>query len=242
MLSRIGIDIGGTFTDFALLSPDGRLVIDKRLTTPADPAIAVLEGLPALLTKAKQQPQDVDTVIHGTTLVTNALIERRGARTAALCTSGFADVFDIARERRYDMYDLRIRYPEPLVARRRRVEIDERIDARGEVVTSVDLDQVRQRLGQLVADGIEAVAVCFLNSPVNDAHEQAVVQVIEQEFPDLYVSSSADVFPFIREYDRWTTTTMNAYTQPMFDRYLDRLERGLRDQGFQKRPADEVPI
>ena len=165
MLSRVGVDIGGTFTDFALLSADGDLVIDKRLTTPTDPAIAVLEGLPALLANAKQQPRDVGTVIHGTTLVTNALIERRGARTATLCTRGFADVFDIARERRYDMYDLRIRYPEPLVARRCRVEIDERIGARGQVVTPVDLDQVRQRLEQLVAEGIEAVAVCFLNSP-----------------------------------------------------------------------------
>ncbi len=232
MRSRVGIDIGGTFTDFALLSADGHVVIDKRLTTPKDPAVAVLEGLPALLAKAEAGIGDVGTVVHGTTLVTNSLIERRGARTAVLCTRGFADVFDIARERRYDMYDLRIQYPEPLVPRSLRAEVDERIDARGQIVRPLDLDQTRKTIVRLVEQRVEAIAICLLNSPVNQAHEQAIAELIVAEFPDLYVSASADIFPFIREYDRWTTASMNAFAQPMFDRYLDRIEDGLRTQGF----------
>ena len=230
---RVGIDIGGTFTDFALLHGDGRrLCLHKQLTTPDDPARAVLEGVPRLLAKAGVSADEVGAVVHGTTLVTNALIERRVAKTALLVTAGFADVLDIARERRYDMYELGITYPEPLVPRALRVELAERVDHRGAVLQPLDEAQAAAALDALVARGVEAVAVCLLNSPVNPAHEQRVAQIARARHPQLYVSTSAEVFPFLREYERWTTTTMNACTGPLFDRYLGRLEAGLRAAGL----------
>lgn len=234
MSFRIGIDIGGTFTDFALLEAgSGRLVIHKQLTTPEDPSEAVLSGVPALLAKAGVDIDAVEAVVHGTTLITNALIERKGAVTAMLCTAGFTDVLDIAMERRYDMYDMRIAYPDPLVPRHLRREVDERMGADGSVGTALDLEAVGGLVGTLVEeDGVEALAVCLLNAYANPAHELAIAAMVAERFPNLYVSTSADVFPAIREYERWTTTTMNAFTQPMFDRYLDRLEGGLGALGF----------
>ncbi|HJM50580.1 MAG TPA: hydantoinase/oxoprolinase family protein [Alphaproteobacteria bacterium] len=234
MSYRIGIDIGGTFTDFALLAEaDSRLVIHKQLTTPAEPARSVLSGLPILLEKSGVAMAEVDTIVHGTTLVTNAVIEQRGAVTGFLCTKGFSDVLDIARERRYDMYDLTITYPEPLVPRALRVEIDERVRADGSIDRPLDDDEVTAAVRGLVDDhGMEALAVGFINSPTNPAHEKKVAEIAAREVPDLYVSTSADVFPFLREYERWTTTTMNAFTGPMFDRYLNSLESGLAALGF----------
>ena len=231
---RIGIDIGGTFTDFALLEDgSGRLVIHKQLTTPDDPSEAVLGGVPALLAKAGVEIGAVEAVVHGTTLITNALIERKGAVTAMLCTAGFTDVLDIAMERRYDMYDMRIAYPDPLVPRRLRRDVPERMLADGSVGEALNLDHVAASVAQLVEeDGVQALAVCLLNAYANPAHEQAIAAMVAARFPDLYVSTSADIFPAIREYERWTTTTMNAFTQPMFDRYLDRLEGGLAALGF----------
>ncbi|MEQ8248738.1 MAG: hydantoinase/oxoprolinase family protein [Alphaproteobacteria bacterium] len=234
MSYRVGIDIGGTFTDFALLSEsDGRLFIHKQLTTPDDPAQSVLSGVPILLEKAGVGAAQVSAVVHGTTLVTNAVIERRGAKTAMIVTDGFGDILDIARERRYDMYDLAITYPAPLVPRALRREIKERIGPDGSVDTPLVEDDVAGVLQELADQGVTAVAVCFLNSPVNPAHEQAVAHIAAERFPDLFVSASSDVFPFLREYERWTTATMNAYTGPLFDRYLARLEDGLRTTGLQ---------
>ncbi len=239
MSARIGIDIGGTFTDFALrLEPEekaaGRagLHIHKQLTTPDDPARAVLEGVRVLLARSGVRAQDVAAVIHGTTLVTNALIERRGAATAMLVTAGFADVLDIARERRYDMYELGITYPEPLVPRHLRVELHERVEHDGRVLRPLDEDEVAAALDALVAQGVQALAVCLLHSPTHPAHEQRVAAIAAQRHPGLYVSTSAEVFPFLLEYERWTTATMNAYAGPGFDRYLARLEAGLRAAGL----------
>ncbi len=235
MTYRVGIDIGGTFTDFALLSEDDhRLVIHKQLTTPADPSQSVLTGLEALLEKAGVALPSVHVIAHGTTLVTNSLIERRGAVTGVLCTAGFADVFDIARERRYDMYDLTIAYPPPLTPPHLRAEIGERMAADGSVSAPLDGGEVRRKVAAMIEDnGLEALAVCFLNSPANPDHELAAADIIASDFPELYVSTSADVFPFLREYERWTTTAMNAFTGPMFDRYLDKLEQGLKARGFE---------
>ena len=171
MSCRIGIDIGGTFTDFALLHGDGRrLCLHKQLTTPDDPARAVLEGVPRLLAKAGVSADEVGAVVHGTTLVTNALIERRVAKTALLVTAGFADVLDIARERRYDMYELGITYPEPLVPRALRFELRERVDHRGAVLQPLDEAELAAALDAMAAQGVQALAVCLLNSPVNPAH------------------------------------------------------------------------
>ncbi len=234
MALRVGVDIGGTFTDFALVDEaTGALAIHKQLTTPDDPAQAVVEGLPALLRKASAAAGDVGTLVHGTTLVTNALIERRGARTGMMVTAGFADVLDIARERRYDMYDLRIAYPTPLIPRDLRVEIDERIGADGIARIGLDLGDVRRAAATLVdRRGCTAIAVCFLNAHANAAHEEQAAATIRAAHPGVAVSTSADVFPFMREYERWTTTVMNAFAQPMFDQYLLRLEQGLAAIGF----------
>ena len=234
MSYRVGIDIGGTFTDFALLSEgDGRLYIHKQLTTPDDPAKSVLSGVPRLLEKASVSPGEIDAVVHGTTLVTNAVIERRGAKTAMLVTEGFGDMLDIARERRYDMYDLTITYPEPLVPRALRREIRERMGPDGVPRTPIERSDIVAALQDLVDQGVEAVAICFLNSPANSTHERAVAEIAAAQFPQLFVSTSTDVFPFLREYERWTTATMNAFTGPLFDQYLARLEVGLRKTGLQ---------
>jgi len=236
MTYRIGVDIGGTFTDFAILDEaTGRVWVHKQLSTPTEPAAAVLDGIPVLLGKAGALIGEVGVIVHGTTLVTNAVIERKGACVGMLVTAGFRDVLDIGRELRYDMFDLRQRFPEPLVARSLRAEVRERVHCDGSVETPVDLDGARAAIGQLRARGMQALAVCFLHSYANPAHERAVLELVRRDFPDISVSASADVWPQIRELERWTSTTVNAYAQPMVDRYLERLEGGLKALGFHGR-------
>lgn len=234
---RIGVDIGGTFTDFVLLQDaTGAVNLHKQLTTPEDPSLAVIEGIERLLGNTGVGIGEVSRIVHGTTLVTNALIERRGARTGMLVTEGMRDVLDIARERRYDLFDLRLQFPSPMVPRSHRREIAERIRTDGKVSTALDLDQVRAATDDLIAAcDIEAIAVCFLNSYANPAHEQLVLDLLASEYPQLRVSGSADVFPYVREYERWTTTTMNAYVQPVVDRYIARIEAQLQQGGFDGR-------
>ncbi len=233
-MHRIGVDIGGTFTDFALFDAEGaRMAIHKQLTTPSDPSAAVLDGVDALLARNGVGIGQVHDIVHGTTLVTNAVIERRGAVTGMLTTAGFRDILDMGYESRYDLYDLRLKFPPPIVPRSLRAEIDERIRADGKVERKLDRASVRAAVARLVEEGgIEALAVCLLHSYVNPVHEHAVARLVRKEFPGLYVSTSADVFPNMREFERWTTTTVNAFTQPMFDRYLKRLEDGLSAKGF----------
>ncbi len=234
MAYRIGVDIGGTFTDFALFDEErAAMMIHKRLTTPDDPSEAVLAGIPVLLAQGGVAIPAVEAISHGTTLVTNAVIERKGAVTGMLVTEGFRDILDMGLEQRYDLFDLRLRFPEPLVPRGLRREVAERVRYDGSVALDLDLEGVRDAVAELVAGhGIEALAVCFLHSYANRSHEARALEAIGAAFPDLYVSTSADVFPNMREYERWTTTTINAYTQPMFDRYLGRLEDGLGALGF----------
>ncbi len=234
---RIGVDIGGTFTDFALLDgASARTWVHKELTTPSDPALAVLQGVPKLLASARAAIEDVKAIVHGTTLVTNAVIERKGARIGMLVTAGFSDVLEIGRELRYDMFDLRQRFPNPLVQRRFRVEVQERVRYDGTVEIPIDLVAVRRVIADLVDRGrIQALAVCLLHSYANPEHERAIAALAAADFPNLPVSISADVWPQIRELERWTTATVNAYTQPMVDRYLDRLEKGLTTLGFRGR-------
>src|SRR3954454_17647444 len=177
---RVGLDIGGTFTDFVLYDGERRrIALYKCLTTPQDPSIAALEGLEALARASRIELADVGEVVHGTTLVTNAIIERRGARLGLLTTKGFRDSLEMGTEQRYDIYDLFLSFPEPLVPRRHRLQIGERLDENGRVIAPLDLDQARQAVRLLVDDGIEAVAVCFLHSYANAAHEQAVRALIE---------------------------------------------------------------
>ncbi|MBY8978285.1 hydantoinase/oxoprolinase family protein [Rhodobacteraceae bacterium NNCM2] len=230
---RIGIDIGGTFTDFALIGGglDGP-VFYKELTTPHNPARAVLEGMPNLLERAGIGVGDVDHIVHGTTLVTNSVIERRGARTGMLVTKGFADILDIGREQRYDLYDLRIRFAEPLAAKADRIEISERVLHDGSVECPLDPDEAAAAARRLVESGIGSLAICFLHSYKAPEHERAARKAVQQACPGLPVSISSDVFPYMREFERWTTTVVNAYSQPIFASYLSEIERGLADLGF----------
>ena len=233
---RLGIDIGGTFTDFALIGADGRRAIHKQLTTPADPSQAVLDGTAALLKAEGVQIGDVETVVHGTTLVTNAVIERRGAVTGMLTTAGFGDIPDMRQEKRYDVFDLRLTFPEPVVPRTLRREVAERAHFDGRVERPLDLAEARAGVADLVEKHrIEALAICLLHSYANPAHEQAIAGMVRAKFPGLYVSASAEVLPERREFERFTTACVNAYTQPLFDRYLERLEAGLASLGFKGR-------
>ncbi|BBK30451.1 N-methylhydantoinase A [Stella humosa] len=231
---RIGVDIGGTFTDFALTGVTGAgLSLHKQLTTPDDPSRAVLEGVATLAAAAGITAADIGEIVHGTTLVTNAVIERRGARTGMIVTEGFRDQLDIGLEQRYDLFDLRIRFAPPVVPRALRREVRERMRWDGSVETPLDEAGLIAAVRELVDGyGVESLALCFLHSYANDAHERAARALVEAEFPRLHLSASADVLPAMREFERWTTTTVNAYTMPGFDRYLGRLEAGLATAGF----------
>lgn len=231
---RIGVDIGGTFTDCVLVDErTGAVTLHKLLTTPEDPAIALLDGVQALLAAAGIGISEVSALVHGTTLVTNALIERKGARAGMLVTAGMRDILDIGRERRYDLFDLRLAYPQPVIPRSLRREIDERIAHDGTITQKLPRDAVLEAARALVEqDGVEAIAVCFLNSYRDPSHELEAARLIREAFPDIRVSASAEVFPYVREYERWTTAAMNAYVQPLFDRYVARVDERMRAIGF----------
>ena len=231
---RLGIDIGGTFTDFALLDQAGqKLAIHKQLTTPLDPSAAVIDGIQEILKKNNVPISDVSVIAHGTTLVTNAVIERKGVLTGMLVTSGFEDILDTGMEQRYELFDLRITYPEPIVPRNLRKGISERIHFNGDIETEIDMKQVLGATQELVElYNVKALAVCFLHSYVNSSHESAVVKFLQNQFPDLYISASSEVYPNMREFERWTTTAINAYTRPMTDHYLQKLEGDLKELGF----------
>src|SRR5579872_7056232 len=183
---RIGFDIGGTFTDFILLDVQrSEIRLHKCLTTPHDPSVGALDGLAELLQAAGLTLADIGDVVHGTTLVTNALIERSGARLGLITTRGFRDILEMGTEQRYDIYDLFLQYPEPLVPRRRRLEVAERMDRARNTLTPLDLDQVRAAARKLAADGVEAIAVCFLHAYRNPTHERAAGEAIRALYPDL---------------------------------------------------------
>lgn len=229
--ARIGVDIGGTFTDVAL-EVDNRLYTGKVLTTHAAPEEAVIEGLNSVVEAAGIAPQDIVLVIHGTTLATNALIERKGAPTALVTTAGFRDVLEIRGEDRYEQYDLTIELPRPLIPRRLRFTVAERIDADGSVFLPLDTTGLEQVGDTLAQAGIEAVAICFLHSYRNAAHERAAREVLTSKLPGVSICISSEVAPEMREYERFSTTAANAYVQPLMARYLDRLQARLNSLGF----------
>ncbi len=230
---RIGFDIGGTFTDFILQDQTTNTVrLHKRLTSAHDPAESALLGLDEIVAAAGISLADIAEIIHGTTLVTNAIIERRGAKLGLITTEGFRDILEMGTEQRYDIYDLFLTFPEPLVPRQRRLEVAERLDRNGSVVTPLDEDMVCEALARLVAMGVDAVAVCFLHSYASDAHERRVATIARDLYPQLTVSLSCDVVPELGEYQRCVTTCANAYVQPLMARYVARLGRELRVRGF----------
>ncbi len=225
---RIGVDIGGTFTDVVMLDPaTGRLANEKVLTTPHDPAEGVLNGVQRILDSEGTAPRDVRSIIHGTTLVANALIERKGVKTALVTTEGFRDVLEIGRELRYSIYDLFIDMPEPLVPRVRRFEVAERMRNDGTVLQAPDPDAVRALAGTLRKCGVEAVAIVFLHSFRNDANERAVKAILAEELPDITICTSFEVMPQIGEYERSSTAVANAFVQPIFRNYVMRLVQEL---------------
>ncbi len=230
---RIGIDIGGTFTDFLLFDEaDRRFTLGKTLTTPSDPSEGVLTGLRDLLTGAAVAERDVRQIVHGTTLVTNALIERKGAKTALITTAGFRDAVEIGREHRYDLYDLFLELPAPLVPRGDRLEIDERVLSDGSVLRPIASGEIERLAGELRARGIEAVAISLLHSYQNPDHEREVARRLAELLPGLTISASSDVVPEIREYERTSTTIANVYVRPLVARYLGRLEESLAELGI----------
>ena len=226
MNARLAVDIGGTFTDLVLETPQGTRS-HKLLTTPDAPERAVLEGAKKLL-----RGETLRLVLHGTTLATNALIERKGARTALLTTQGFRDSIEIAYEHRFAQYDLTMERPAPLVPRAMRYTVPERIAADGGVLLALDEAALHTVAEQARADGVAALAICFLHSFTNDAHERRAAEILSALLPGVSISLSCEVCPELREYDRASTTIANAYVRPLMDGYLARLEEGFRAIGI----------
>ncbi|SFK39267.1 hydantoinase/oxoprolinase family protein [Falsiroseomonas stagni] len=231
MSARLAVDIGGTFTDVAI-ERDGERWTGKVLTTPHAPELGVLEGVRVVMARAAMTPADIVLVIHGTTLATNAIIERKGAKTALLTTEGFRDVLALGNESRYDQYDLNIDLPQPLVPRRWRLTVPERLDNEGKVLLPLDEKAVADQVAFMKAEGIESLAIGFLHAFVNPAHEQRAAAIVRGLWPELNISLSSEVSPEMREWERFSTTAANAYVQPLMASYLKRLETGLRGGGF----------
>jgi N-methylhydantoinase A len=227
---RIAVDIGGTFTDLVLVV-DGRIAeTGKVLTTPDDPSDAVETGVTQLL--ERYAPETIREIVHGTTLVSNALIERKGATTGLVTTRGFKDTITIRRELRYALYDLFIELPEPLVPRRLRWEVDERILADGTIDTPLDTAQIEALATEIEHEGVQALAVCLLHAYRNPIHERQVAEAFRELLPDVRVSISSDVSPEVGEYTRTSTVNANAYVLPLVDRYLEMLEKRFRSLGL----------
>jgi N-methylhydantoinase A len=228
--TRLAVDIGGTFTDLVLALPD-RTVSLKLLTTPAAPDQAVIEGTRQILTEAGVAASALDLVIHGTTLATNALIERKGARTALITTQGFRDSLEIAYEHRFEQYDLYMERPEPLVSRDLRLEVPERLAADGAVLLELDEPALDALVPTLQARNIEAIAISFLHAYINPAHEERARARIAAALPDVAITISSEVCREIREYERTSTTVANAYVLPLMASYIARMQAGLRGLG-----------
>ncbi|MDE0653115.1 MAG: hydantoinase/oxoprolinase family protein, partial [bacterium] len=230
---RLAVDIGGTFTDTVLLDADsGRVVVGKELTTPADPLEGVQAAIASVLARAGVAAAEVTApIVHATTLVTNALVQRRAGRAGLVVTRGFADTLLIRDEHRYDMYDLQIEFPDPPIPRQRILELDERVNARGEVLAVPDVADLDRLATELACAGVEAVGVCFVNSYMNGANERAAAEHLAAAL-GVPVCLSAEVAPQIREYPRMMTTACNAAAMPVLGGYLDDLEHWLAAEGF----------
>tara|TARA_R110000787_G_scaffold1400_5_gene5556 strand:+ start:217 stop:2313 length:2097 start_codon:yes stop_codon:yes gene_type:complete len=227
---RLGVDIGGTFTD-VVLEGGNEVFSTKVLTTYDAPENAILDGLSQVCGKAHINPAEITQIIHGTTLATNALIERRGARTALITTEGFRDVIEMRTESRFEQYDLNLTLPEPLLPRQRRYTLRERVGADGDVLVALDRNDIESLADELALAGYDSVAIGFLHSYLNPAHERMVRDVLSRKLPDMMVSLSSDVSPQMREYERFNTTIANAYIKPLMKSYLDRLADRLENAG-----------
>ncbi|HXQ92843.1 MAG TPA: hydantoinase/oxoprolinase family protein, partial [Nitrososphaerales archaeon] len=233
MRYNIGIDIGGTFTDFvAFDSKTSRLFSEKILTTPGRPADAVMQGLQKLVLSRGIKIEEIDRIFHATTLATNAVIERKGVRTGLVTTAGFEDVLDIRKGLRYNQYDLNIQIPKPYVPRFLRRGVSERMFASGEIRNNLDPTEFEKCVSELVDENIESVAICFLHSYANPVHERKAKDLVRDKFPNLVVSCSHEITSQAREYERTSTTVIDAYIKPIIQEYIDDLTRRLSELGF----------
>ncbi|MEX0340548.1 MAG: hydantoinase/oxoprolinase N-terminal domain-containing protein, partial [Arenibacterium sp.] len=228
MLNRVGVDIGGTFTDVALHHAGG-LETCKVLTNYANPEQAILDGIALAVETAGIEMRDITQVIHGTTLVTNALIERRGANLAFITTEGFRDVIEMRSENRFEQYDLNLTLPTPLVPREHRFTLNERMAPEGEVLLPLDADEVEAMVAQILSGGHEAVAIGLMHAYANDAHEVQMAEALRKAAPDLPISISSVISPQMRELPRFNTVIANAYVQPRVADYVRRLVVRLQD-------------
>ena len=220
--ARLAVDIGGTFTDVAISLSDNSsgYVTAKCLTTPDDPVDGAMTGVASALERAGLAPGDIGSFIHGTTLATNALIERKGAQVGVITTEGFRDILEIAYERRYDQYDINIDKPDLYVPRERCFAVPERISAQGEILRPLDESAIDGVLMELEAEGVTSIAICLLHAYANDVHEQTLARLIREKRPGMAISLSSEVSPEVREFDRLCTTLANAYVMPLMKSYL----------------------
>jgi len=230
---KVGTDIGGTFTDFvAIDESSGKIWLEKTLTTPKDPSEGVFNGLARFEHQAGLSLREYETLVHGTTLVINALIERKGEKTALITTAGFRDILEMRDELRYDVYDLQIEFPAPLIPRKYRYEIEERVSADGRLLKAIKKQEVLKLISAIREAEIRTVAICLLNSYANNENERTLAALLRTEAPEMAVTASHEVLPQVGEYKRTSTTAANAYVKPLIASYLDRLDDGLRQKGF----------
>jgi N-methylhydantoinase A len=233
MAYRLGIDSGGTFTDVVLFDDKKKaLHITKTPSTPANPAIGVINGIKKIVSQVGIEPHEIASLVHGTTVATNALLEYKGIRTALILTEGFKDILSIGRQDRPKLYDYFERRPEPFIPRHLRFEVSERTLYDGKILRPLDEEEVRGIAGKLKEIGIKGVAVCLLHSYANPAHEKRIKEIFKTQYPDAVVSTSHEILPEFREYERMSTTVINAYVMPIIDRYLQDLQRMMREEGL----------
>ncbi|TVR76243.1 MAG: hydantoinase/oxoprolinase family protein [Sphaerobacteraceae bacterium] len=236
MTVRVGVDAGGTFTDVCLITSEGRLEVYKLASSPSDPSDAIGRGVDSILAEGSYQSSDVEYLGHGTTVATNALLQTRGVKTGVLTTAGFRDLLELGRQQRPDLYDLQVDKPDVLVPRHLRLEVPERALATGEIRTPLDRDAVREAVRALRNAEVESIAVCLLYSYLNPVHEDAIGQIIAEEFPDAYLSMSHDVLAEFREYERLSTTVVNSFVGPIMSRYIRRLRDRFEQAGIPVEP------
>lgn len=235
-MKRIGVDVGGTFTDFIYVDDNGKIEVYKTSTTPHDPSIGMIEGINAICDKLNIKHEEIQEIFHGTTIATNMVLEHKGARAGMITTKGYRDIIHIARHKRPTNFSIIEDIPwqkYPVCQRRDRYGVSERVIApNGAELIPLNEDEVRTAVRKMKADKIEAIAVCFLFSFLNPAHEQRVKEIIKEEYPEVYISLSSEILPQFREYERFTTTGLNAYIGPTTARYIKQLEKTLKEQGY----------
>jgi N-methylhydantoinase A len=231
MKYRLGIDTGGTFTDVVLFDEaDQKVYVTKTPSTPSNPALAVINGIDKITRIRGINPENIDFLVHGTTVATNALLEYKGIETALLLTEGFKDILSIARQARPKLFDWFAKRPDPLVPRRSRYEISERVSSNGEIIKTLDRDQIKAIAIELRERNMRSIAVCLLHPYANRSHEREIKKVFSRYFPGAKVCLSSDVLSEIREYERMSTTVINAYVMPIIERYLEDVRKRMEKE------------